>query len=203
MLCNSDLYNKIDLTFVLYSLSFKDMHVSFQMFLSGRNATLALPVICCNVCLCTTLPVYNAAWLCDRITTTHINAYIKTKYIYIYTYIFIHVYIHKYTDRQITWRRNLLISSHLYLTDMAETGNQMVLFTWVTYAGVCQTVNIFGIVSNIINIVCFITQGFKEAINVSLLGNINNGITLQTLFYIHNNVYPYIFEVSFHYVYFF
>lgn len=42
--------------------------------------------------------------------------------------------------------------------------------TWVLYNIVCQIINIFGIVTNIINIVCFVKQGFKDSINVSLLG---------------------------------
>lgn len=42
--------------------------------------------------------------------------------------------------------------------------------TWVLYSVVCQIINIFGIVTNIINILCFVKQGFKDSINVSLLG---------------------------------
>ncbi|BFZ07871.1 hypothetical protein BsWGS_10910 [Bradybaena similaris] len=42
--------------------------------------------------------------------------------------------------------------------------------TLVLYSTVCQLINVFGIATNIINIICFVKQGFKDAINVSLLG---------------------------------
>lgn len=38
------------------------------------------------------------------------------------------------------------------------------------YTVMCQTVNIFGTVTNIINIICFVKQGFKDSINITLLG---------------------------------
>ncbi|CAG5126558.1 unnamed protein product, partial [Candidula unifasciata] len=41
---------------------------------------------------------------------------------------------------------------------------------WVIYTGLCQTISIFGVLTNIINIICFVKQGFKESVNVSLLG---------------------------------
>lgn len=44
------------------------------------------------------------------------------------------------------------------------------IYTYVTIAGLCQLLNIFGIVTNIINIVCFVKQGFKDTVNISLLG---------------------------------
>ncbi|CAG5130214.1 unnamed protein product, partial [Candidula unifasciata] len=34
---------------------------------------------------------------------------------------------------------------------------------------VCQAIDLLGIVTNIINIVCFAKQGFKETTNISLL----------------------------------
>lgn len=42
--------------------------------------------------------------------------------------------------------------------------------TWITYAVVCQAINVFGIVNNVVNIICFTKQGFTDPINVSLLG---------------------------------
>lgn len=44
------------------------------------------------------------------------------------------------------------------------------VFLSVLYGAMCQMINIFGIATNIINIICFVKQGFKDAINVSLLG---------------------------------
>lgn len=41
---------------------------------------------------------------------------------------------------------------------------------WVILTGVCQVINMFGIVTNIINIVCFVKQGFQDPVNISLLG---------------------------------
>lgn len=43
-------------------------------------------------------------------------------------------------------------------------------FIWIICGAVIQTVNLFGIVSNAINIMCFAKQGLKEAINISFLG---------------------------------
>lgn len=43
---------------------------------------------------------------------------------------------------------------------------------WVVYSVVCQLIDIFGTVTNIINIICFIKQGFKDPVNISLLGKV-------------------------------
>lgn len=45
-----------------------------------------------------------------------------------------------------------------------------ILFLWVAIAVLCQIVIFFGMTSNIINIICFVKQGFKDSVNVSLLG---------------------------------
>lgn len=44
------------------------------------------------------------------------------------------------------------------------------IYIWFVYTILCQAINIFGIVTNILNIVCFLQQGLKESVNVSLLG---------------------------------
>lgn len=44
---------------------------------------------------------------------------------------------------------------------------------WIIYAVLCQAINIFGTVTNILNIICFIKQGFKDPVNISLLGEID------------------------------
>lgn len=44
------------------------------------------------------------------------------------------------------------------------------VFTWVVFTVVCQAINMFGIATNNINIMCFVRQGFNDSINISLLG---------------------------------
>jgi hypothetical protein len=45
-----------------------------------------------------------------------------------------------------------------------------IIFQWLTFSTLCQAVAVFGIGSNIVNIICFIKQGFKDPINISFLG---------------------------------
>lgn len=58
------------------------------------------------------------------------------------------------------------------------------IYTWVVFTVTCQMINVFGIVSNIINITCFVNHGFQESINISLLGrnNTNANITHVVVF---------------------
>lgn len=44
------------------------------------------------------------------------------------------------------------------------------LFQWVVYSGVSQFIAVFGMIANIMNIICFIKLRFKDSINVALLG---------------------------------
>lgn len=44
------------------------------------------------------------------------------------------------------------------------------IFQWTFYAFLSETMDVFGTVTNIINIVCFVKQGFKDVVNISLLG---------------------------------
>lgn len=44
------------------------------------------------------------------------------------------------------------------------------ILQWVVYCVIGQSIVLFGIAANIVNIICFVQQGFKEPINVSLLG---------------------------------
>lgn len=46
----------------------------------------------------------------------------------------------------------------------------IIMFHWIVWGILSQLVVVFGISSNIINVVCFVKQGFKESINVSLTG---------------------------------
>lgn len=61
--------------------------------------------------------------------------------------------------------------THLVSLDMRPVAQEvMELFTWIVFTWVCQVIDIFGIITNIINIVCFVKQGFKESVNIGFLG---------------------------------
>jgi hypothetical protein len=42
------------------------------------------------------------------------------------------------------------------------------MFTFVVGTGFSQTIGACGVMSNIINIICFAKMGFKETVNISL-----------------------------------
>lgn len=44
------------------------------------------------------------------------------------------------------------------------------IFNWIVFANLVQVFVVFGVISNIINIICFVKQGFKDPINISLTG---------------------------------
>lgn len=49
--------------------------------------------------------------------------------------------------------------------------NQLLhVFIWIFYAALTLFIDVFGTMTNIINIVCFIKQGFKDMVNISLMG---------------------------------
>lgn len=56
--------------------------------------------------------------------------------------------------------------------DDVTSDSTRVILQWIFYAILCQLVDVFGTVSNIINIICFIKQGFSDPINISLLGKL-------------------------------
>ncbi|CAG5127112.1 unnamed protein product, partial [Candidula unifasciata] len=43
------------------------------------------------------------------------------------------------------------------------------IFVWIFYAGLTLFIDVFGTMTNIINIVCFIKQGFRDIVNISLM----------------------------------
>lgn len=49
-----------------------------------------------------------------------------------------------------------------------------IYFQWIGYSIVCELIDVFGTASNIINIVCFLKMGFKDPVNISLLGNVHS-----------------------------
>lgn len=55
--------------------------------------------------------------------------------------------------------------SDLHISDEAA-----LTFTWSVYGVLCPIIGIFGTVTNIINIICFVKQDFEDTVNVSLLG---------------------------------
>lgn len=44
------------------------------------------------------------------------------------------------------------------------------IFNWVVLAVLLQVIDVFGITTNAINIICFARQGFDDPINISLIG---------------------------------
>lgn len=63
-----------------------------------------------------------------------------------------------------------------YETDRTSLGlisdRVILIFQWVVYTAVWQAVIVFGIGTNIINIICFMKQGFKDPVNISLFGKL-------------------------------
>lgn len=58
------------------------------------------------------------------------------------------------------------------MADALVSDESLMIFLW-NAALLCQLICVFGIATNIINIVCFIKQGFNDPVNVSLLGKVD------------------------------
>ncbi|CAG5130215.1 unnamed protein product, partial [Candidula unifasciata] len=80
----------------------------------------------------------------------------------------------------ITTMKSTINVSHIYIIIVDDTASQaqsvalisdeiITILKWIVYTVVCQLVNGFGIVTNIINIACFIKQGFKDTTNICLM----------------------------------
>lgn len=68
-----------------------------------------------------------------------------------------------------------------HLTDLFLSNETTLILQWIIYNIVCQAIDLLGIVTNIINIICFVKQGFKETTNISLLGKeVNNTCLYST-----------------------
>lgn len=50
--------------------------------------------------------------------------------------------------------------------------NMALILQWILFPVLCQTIDIFGTGTNIVNIICFVKQGFNDPVNVSLLGKV-------------------------------
>lgn len=58
-----------------------------------------------------------------------------------------------------------------HITDPLITDDVRTVFQWILFAVLGQLLDVFGAATNIVNIICFAKQGFKDAVNVSLIGN--------------------------------
>lgn len=67
-------------------------------------------------------------------------------------------------------------SSHVK-GDVLFSDSDILVYQWIVLAVVCQMIDIFGISANVINIICFMRQGFHDPVNVSLLGKITLSIS--------------------------
>lgn len=47
------------------------------------------------------------------------------------------------------------------------------IFQAMNFAVICQLMDVFGTCTNIVNVVVFVKQGFKDSVNVSLMGTRN------------------------------
>lgn len=57
-----------------------------------------------------------------------------------------------------------------YATTFINDNLVLQISTYVLFTALCQLICIFGVVTNSINIVCFVKQGIKDPINVSFIG---------------------------------
>ncbi|CAG5115103.1 unnamed protein product, partial [Candidula unifasciata] len=57
-----------------------------------------------------------------------------------------------------------VIGSDSFISDKA-----IIIFQYVMITVICQFINIFGVGTNIINIMCFAKQGFNDSVNICLL----------------------------------
>lgn len=46
----------------------------------------------------------------------------------------------------------------------------IIIFLWVITL-LCLTITMFGLGTNVVNIICFVKQGFKDPVHVSLMGS--------------------------------
>lgn len=54
--------------------------------------------------------------------------------------------------------------------DILISDHAMTIVLWVIFAVLSQVIDVFGTITNIINIICFAKLGFKDPVNVSLFG---------------------------------
>lgn len=55
--------------------------------------------------------------------------------------------------------------------DMSGISDEAItIYSWIAFGGVCLATDIFGIGTNVVNIICFIKQGFQDSSNISFFG---------------------------------
>ncbi|CAG5121617.1 unnamed protein product, partial [Candidula unifasciata] len=70
---------------------------------------------------------------------------------------------------------NLFNESVYHLPDVCLSHHKLIsdewlhICFWLVFAVLCQLIDIFGTITNVVNIICFVKQGFKDPVNVSLL----------------------------------
>lgn len=64
----------------------------------------------------------------------------------------------------------LSMSSHGESSGTLVSDNVLYLFQWFFITVVCNIIDVFGVMTNIINIICFLRLGFRDPVNISLLG---------------------------------
>lgn len=70
-------------------------------------------------------------------------------------------------------------SSHTHTYAVATkyvSDEAVLLFKWIVVVAVCEVLDVLCSITNIINIVCILKQGFNEPINVSLFGKLTSKV---------------------------
>lgn len=68
---------------------------------------------------------------------------------------------------------NSKLSRTVDLSDPLVSEEAANIFQWLGYSLLCEFIDIFGTLTNIVNIICFVKLGFKDPVNVSLLGTVD------------------------------
>ncbi|BFZ07959.1 hypothetical protein BsWGS_10998 [Bradybaena similaris] len=69
-----------------------------------------------------------------------------------------------------TLRIHLRSETHDDESDALVSVQVRLIFQWIFNSVLCELVDIFGTITNIINIVCFVKLGIRDPVNISLLG---------------------------------
>ncbi|XP_059169398.1 allatostatin-A receptor-like [Physella acuta] len=78
-------------------------------------------------------------------------------------------------DNSVSMGNNVSLAGAGELSDLQESSLGMVsdevrlIFQAMNFAVICQLMDIFGTCTNIVNVVVFVKQGFKDSVNVSLM----------------------------------
>lgn len=68
-------------------------------------------------------------------------------------------------------RKANISSTEQSIYDLSGISNEtFLIISLIVYGVLCTTIDLCGMITNIINIICFVKQGFRDSVNVSLLG---------------------------------